>query len=113
MSYRVSLSDNARSDVDGFLGWLTERSPRGAAAWADRFEEVFLSLQERPESRSKAPESELYDVDIHQIVFKTRRGRIYRALYVVRELDVTVIHVRGSGQDILSSDELRLPDDRA
>ena len=44
MGYRVELTRRAERDVNKIVGWLAERSPQGARAWLDRFEEVLHSL---------------------------------------------------------------------
>jgi hypothetical protein len=44
-------------------------------------------------------------------MFKTRHGRTYRLLYVVRGDLIYLLHVRGPGQDLMGDDEVRLPDE--
>ena len=109
MKFRLILSARAESDIEGIVGYLVQRSPQGAAAWCDRWEEVLGELRERPLGFGRAPESSQHDADIRQVLFKTRRGRTYRALFTVIEAGVYIIHVRGPGQDFVPSEELRLP----
>lgn len=110
MSFRVDLTSRAERDVDAILGWIHERSPQGAATWYRRWNEVLRSLLANAGSCPLAPENDDHDEEIRHIVFKTRRGRRYRALFVIRDSRVFVIHVRGPGQNVMSREEVRLPE---
>ncbi len=109
MNYTVLLLPQAERDVVEILAWLHERSPRGAAAWSGRWMEIIGLLEESAGSCMLAPEDESHEAAIQQIIFKTRRGRPYRALLTIRNLNVYVLHVRGPGQDLVDPSELRLP----
>jgi plasmid stabilization system protein ParE len=106
MTFRVHLTGAAREDVRGILRWINERSPAGAQAWFRRWREALKALRHRADELALAPESEGHDEAIRQFIFRTRRGRPYRALFVVRGNTVFVLHVRGPGQDLLRPDEL-------
>jgi hypothetical protein len=58
---------------------------------------------------SFAPESNDHPEPIYQVIFKTRRGRPYRALFVVRDRTVFILHVRGPGQDFVAPNEIANP----
>jgi plasmid stabilization system protein ParE len=103
MSFHVRTTDTALDDVRGILRWIAERSPSGAEAWYRRWREVLTDLQKRADVYGLAPENEDHPELIRHILFKTRRGRTYRALFVVRDL---ILHVRGPGQRLLRPDEL-------
>jgi plasmid stabilization system protein ParE len=103
------LRPSAEANVDQIIAYLSQRSPQGAAAWWKAWQNLLATLRQRPESMGLAPESSYYDDEIRQALFKTRRGRTYRALFVVVVDTVHVIHVRGPGQDLVSPDDLRLP----
>ncbi len=109
MTYNIILQPIAQSDVDRIIGYLAERSPQGAIAWIKAWDDLLATLRVRPETFGLAPESSYHDDEIRQALFKTRRGRTYRALFVVVFDTVHVIHVRGSGQDLVPPDELQLP----
>ena len=55
------------------------------------------------------PEDEDHEEEIRHILFKTRRGKTYRAIFIIRTDTVFVLHVRGPGQDLIAPDELRFP----
>src|SRR5438445_7762435 len=101
MPFRVVLLGGAERDVDGIVAWLVERSAVGAARWLDALEEAKTKLAENPCSFGLAPEAEFVDAEVRQIIFKTRRGRRYRALFTVIEDEVRILHVRGPGQALL------------
>jgi plasmid stabilization system protein ParE len=110
MTYPVFLTSRAVRDIDGILSWIAERSTQGAIAWARRWDDVVDQLGQHPRSFALAPEGERHHADIRQVIFKTRKGSPYRALFVVRDDRVFVMHVRGPGQDPVALDELYLPD---
>lgn len=56
-----------------------------------------------------AVESEGRQRDVRQVIFKTRHGREYRALFAIMDETVVILHLRGPGQDLLDPDEIREP----
>jgi plasmid stabilization system protein ParE len=101
MTFRVQLTDAATADVRAILRWIEERSPAGAEAWYRRWLEVLQSVSQRAEAFGLAPESEDHPESIRQVVFKTKHGRPYRALFAVRGAEAFILHVRGPGQELL------------
>jgi hypothetical protein len=45
-----------------------------------------------------APENTDTEFEVRQVLFKTRRGNVYRALYLLDGEDVYILRVRGKGQ---------------
>ena len=111
MRYEVELSFRAEKDLDEILGWIAGRSPQGARRWLTRWEEVCKLLSERPESCLPAPENADHEEEIRHVVFKTRSGRKYRALFVIRGNQVFVTNLRGSGRDLVPPDEVDVPEE--
>jgi len=107
MSLPVNLTPRAERDVDHILSWLSERSPQGASAWWERWLEVLELLATADMPHSHAPENEDHAQEIFHVIFKTRRGRNYRAIYTISGSSVIVLHVRGPGQDIVPNDQFR------
>jgi plasmid stabilization system protein ParE len=107
MTFHVNLSHAATADVRAILRWIAERSPQGSEAWYRRWLEVLDSLKQRADEFALAPESQQYPEPIRQVIFKTKHGRPYRAVFTIRDADVFVLHVRGPGQRLLKPDELR------
>jgi plasmid stabilization system protein ParE len=83
MKYELLLVPYAESEVDRIIRYLVKRSPQGAIAWCERWEQVLAELGDDPLKFGLAPESTEYNADVRQILFKTRRGRTYRALFTV------------------------------
>jgi plasmid stabilization system protein ParE len=109
MTYNIILQPGAESDVEQIIGYLANRSLQGAAAWRNAWNNLLVDLRSRPESFGLAPESSHYEDDVRHALFKTRRGRTYRALFLIADHTVHIIHVRGPGQDLMSPDDLQLP----
>jgi plasmid stabilization system protein ParE len=106
MTFRVHLTSRAERDVDHILDYLFQRSPQGAATWAARWDEVLVDLSRFADQKPIAPENADHDVELRHVVFKTRRGRKYRAIFFIQGDDlVLVTHVRGPGQDFLPADD--------
>ena len=76
--------------------------PNGGAALL----QALKGLATNPESKGFAPESREFDQEVRQALFKTRKGRMYRALFLIEETRVHVLAVRGPGQRLLTSEEL-------
>jgi plasmid stabilization system protein ParE len=106
MTFRVHLTDAAKCDIRTILGWIEERSKDGADAWYRRWLDVLETLKQRAGWFGVAPESQDHSELIRQVLFKTKRGRPYRALFVVRDRDAFVLHVRGPGQNFLRRADL-------
>lgn len=108
MTYSVQLTANAQRNLRQILSYLQKHSPSGAAAWYRRWLDVLHSLESVAGDCGPAAESPDHDVDLRQIVFKTRRGLPYRAIFTLRDDECLILHVRGPGQDLVSLGEMRI-----
>lgn len=107
MKYSVFELPRAKADKRHIFSWLFERSPQGASSWLNAYDELLIRLGEASESFGEALENEdCPDVDVKQAFFKTRRGRIYRILFMIEGNDVFVLRVRGSGQAPVDPNDL-------
>jgi plasmid stabilization system protein ParE len=106
MKYRVIVLPEADQNVDRIYLWIAKQSPEGAKRWYLRFLETVESLRENPQTHGFAPENEFVKPEIRQIIFRTKRGLLYRALFRIVESEVQILHVRGPGQDLLTQDDL-------
>jgi plasmid stabilization system protein ParE len=108
MGFRVKVLRRASRELDAIAAWIKERSVRGAARWLKAFEAAIARSSDSPLTCSLAPESE-GAVEVRQVFFKTPRGRRYRALFVVVDNEIRILHIRGPDQaplediDILDS----------
>lgn len=107
MSVRVVVQRQAARDAERIISWLRERSHDGAESWRIAYESAVLRLRRNPIGYGIAPDcEELGVLAVRQFLFKTRRGRVYRGLFVVDGSVVRVLRVRGPGQPPLTSDQL-------
>lgn len=105
MKYQVTVLPEADENVDRIYLSIAKRSPEGARRWYLRFLDVITSLTENPQPHGFAPENAFVEPEIRQVVFKTKHGLPYRALFRIVETDVQILHVRGPGQDLLSRED--------
>ena len=106
MKYQVIVLSRAQQDIQRIYEWIAQRSASGAARWFNRFTDALATLSENPKSCGLAPENEFVDQEIRHLIFKTRKGRHYRALFTITENPVDVLHVRGPGQPLVDPEEL-------
>lgn len=98
MKYRVKFLPRANADVRQMLRYLSERAPQGASAWLSALDRAIIRLQEGADTFSEALESDHFEVDLRQLLFKTRRGLVYRLIYTIAGDEVRILRVRGPGQ---------------
>lgn len=99
MKFSVNELPRAKSDKRAILIWIHERSPQGAQAWLDAYDKALLRIEQSAASFGEAFENkDCPDADVKQIFFKTRRGRVYRLLYLINETNAYVVRVLGPGQ---------------
>jgi toxin ParE1/3/4 len=106
MTYQIYLSQRARRDVDDIHEWIAQHSPSGANRWYDSFREAMFSLESTAENKGLAPEAREFERPVRQVLFKTRKGHTYRALFVGEGRRIQIVTVRGPGQPLLSVDEI-------
>jgi plasmid stabilization system protein ParE len=106
MTYRVQPTAQAEADIDRIFAWLSERSPDGARRWYEAFLDGVQRLESSPISFALAPEDDEFDEDLRQLLFRTRRGRTYRALFVVRGDVVHILCVRGPGERPIKPEDI-------
>jgi len=106
MTFKVHELRRAQADVRSIAHWLAEHSPQGARAWLRAYDDMVGRLEEQAPSCGPAYESDDCEFDVRQALFKTRRGRVYRALFFIEGQDVYILRVRGPGQAPVQPDEL-------
>jgi len=107
MSFTVRELPKAKQDKRSIFGWLDERSPAGAAAWLDAYDSLIERLEQHAPSFGLAPESKDCDFDVRQSLFKTRRGRVYRALFFIEGQEVYILRIRGPGQAPVTPEDIK------
>jgi hypothetical protein len=107
MSFVVRELPNARQDKVSIFRWLDERSPTGALAWLDSYDSLLDHLKEDTATFGLALEAADCEFEIRQALFKTRRGRVYRALFFIEGGEVFIARVRGPGQAPVMPPEIK------
>lgn len=107
MSFVVRELPKATQDKDSIFPWLHERSPSGAIAWLEAYDALVDRLEPNAASFGLAPESKDCDFEVRQALFKTRRGRVYRALFFIEGEEVYILRVRGPGQAPVIPNDLK------
>ena len=72
----------------------------------DAYDEMVARLEKSAESFAAADENEALEFDVRQALFKTRHGRVYRALFFIEGEHVFILRVRGSGQAPVEPNDL-------
>ena len=98
MSYRVEMTDRAYRDLDRLMTWLAERSPSAEDRLYARFHKALSRLESNPFSCGLAFENSEFPEELRHLLFETREGRVYRALFIVRGDVVTILSVRAPGE---------------
>jgi hypothetical protein len=98
MPFTVHELPRAKWDKRHIVEWLFARSPQGAAVWLNAYDQMIERLAAAADSYPVAHENQDLELEVKQILFKTKRGRIYRALFHIDGRDAYVLRVRGPGQ---------------
>lgn len=98
MPLRLVVEPTAETDVQVIFDYIKERSSEGAVSWYVAFQTAANRALELPESYPLVPENAYVEDEVRNFLFKTRRGRTYRGLFIVRNGDLRVLRVRGPGQ---------------
>lgn len=108
MAYRIVVLAQAKRDIRSIARWLASRSPIGAANWLAALDAALEKLSQNPQGFGIAPERPRVTFDIRQILFKTRRGKRYRAVYLIVDDEVRILRVRRPGHRPLRKREIPL-----
>lgn len=107
MTYELLLVAKAEAQVEFIVRYLSARSPQGALAWCERWEQILDELRKNPLRFGLAPESAEHQAEVRQVHFKTRHGRRYRALFTVVGRGIYIIEVRGPSQNLVRRGKMR------
>jgi plasmid stabilization system protein ParE len=106
MTYRVEPTAQAEADIDRIFAWLSERSHEGARRWYESFWESAERLETFPLSCGLAPENDEFDYEVRHTLFGTKKGRTYRALFVITGDVVRILCVRGPGERLVKPNDI-------
>jgi plasmid stabilization system protein ParE len=106
MKYQLTTLRSARQDIRELFAFIAARSQTGASAWATAYLRTLARLEQHADGCPLAAESEHVTAEIREVLFKTRRGLVYRVLFMIRDSRVFILHVRGPGQDWMKAEDL-------
>ena len=106
MSLRLKILPRAEADAQSIFDFIRERSPEGANAWWTAFEDAAHRAIADATRFALAPENESLNLELRQVLFKTKRGRTYRFVFTIVDAELRILRVRGPGQPPLSLDEV-------
>jgi plasmid stabilization system protein ParE len=106
MTFQLRILPRAEGDVQHIFDYIHKRSPDGAVRWWEAFQLSAQLAAMHPFRYALSSENVLSSMELRQFLFKTRRGRTYRAVFVVVGDEVRILRVRGPGQAPLTPEEL-------
>jgi plasmid stabilization system protein ParE len=106
MKFEVVSLRRADADVRHISRWIAQRSVQGAFSWLDAYEHMLQRLVEGADSCPVALEAAECNLPLKQVLFATRHGHMYRAVFTIAGNQVRILRVRGPGQPPLTDDEL-------
>jgi toxin ParE1/3/4 len=95
--FKVILTPNAQEDIQKVFDWLEEEDPLHAGKWVREIRARILDLKTLPESHAIAPESEVFDCEIRQLL--VGKGTLWRVFFTIDGTLVQVLHIRHGRQD--------------
>ena len=101
-TFSVRVVAAAQQDADAIFAWITSHSPEALRRCTLHFSWPPVVVAIEPFRHAAVPEAATVSADVRQRLFRTRRGRLYRLLYVVVESEVRILRVRGPGQPELA-----------
>jgi plasmid stabilization system protein ParE len=106
MKYDVVALRRAEADIQHITRWIAERSVQGAISWLNAYEDLIDRLAQIADTCPAALEAADCKIALKQALFRTSRGRTYRAIFMIAGTQVRILRVRGPGQPPLQEDEL-------
>ena len=106
MSVKLRVLPSADRDLQSIFDFISEQSPEGAERWWEAFLGAAARATSNPDRYAFAPETSLVDQELRQFLFKTRRGKIYRAIFTIAGDELLILRVRGPAQGPLAHDDL-------
>jgi plasmid stabilization system protein ParE len=106
MKYLVRISPRAWQDADAIYDWLAKHSVDGASRWFNAMLVASYGLAESPFAYGLVLDDLPVGHAVRQHVFKTPHGRPYRIVFMVSDINVLVLRIRGPGQPPISQADI-------
>jgi plasmid stabilization system protein ParE len=100
MTYRVISMPGAQAEAEAAFLWIWRDSPASAFRWQNGLEDAIDSLERFPERCPLAPESDVLEIQVRQLLYKS-----HRVLFVIDAKTVYVLHVRHAARGMLGTQE--------
>ena len=110
MNYRLRILRLARRDADSQFQWISRRSPSGAERWVQAMERVLAQIARNPQGFGLVRGRSLRRHDVREAPFKTRKGDVYRLLFICIANEVRILRVRSPGQRPVRLSEIEFDD---
>lgn len=108
MTFSIRELSRAKNDKGQIFEWLHERSRAGAIAWLVAYDELVERLKSDANVFPAAQEIADLDVNVREALFRTRRGRFYRALFLIEQNTVFILRIRGPGQPPVDTHDIEM-----
>lgn len=96
MRYRVELSSRARSELFDARDYLAEHAPEYVSTWLANMRRAVRSLRDMPERCAYAPERDLFELELRQLLEGS-----YRIIFTIEGQTVRVLHIRHAARQSL------------
>ena len=106
MRYRFILTAQAEADIHRIYDRLSERSLEGARRWYESFWGAVERLKTNPLACGFAYEHKDFPEELRHLLFGTRKGRIYRALFMVQGDEAVILAIKAPGEKPVTPEEL-------
>ncbi len=97
-SHRVIVLARAARDTEAILAWLKTRSERGALRWKAALDSASVRMSEDPLRFPLIPEKLRLRFEVRNVLFKTRKGKFYRAIFTIVGDEVRILRIRRPAQ---------------
>ena len=101
MKYEVILMPSAKADIFEIRAWLMDYNMGFPDRWLWKCSTAITSLSKFPKRCKISEESVVFDVEVRELTFGSRRSN-YRILFAVDEGKVNVLRVRSTKQKPLA-----------
>jgi len=108
MIYTINVTHSAELEAEQAFQWLQKRTSTYSIQWFNGLLDTLQSLDHLPNRCSIAPESKHFHEKIYQLRYG-KRPHVYRVLFVIRENNVYILHIRHGARLPLHPDSLNLP----
>ena len=102
MKYWVELAETAKADIREAACWLSEQASHAVAdKWLAGLYKAMATLEKQPLRCSVAAESDIFPVEIRELLYGRRKGGKHRITFQVEGDTVFVLYVRHTARDEL------------